>query len=713
MSDSHAAVSSPDRRWSRQPGLLLALAVLLLHAWWLRGLAEDAFISFRFARHLALGAGLTWNPGAPPVEGYTNFLWVILEAACLKLGLNLVDAIPLIGLALAATTVVLVHRTLVGRLECDERTATLSVCLLALAGPIAAWAVSGMETPLFTCLVWLAFDASLGGGTLMPAAAWLVLASLTRPEGALVAALLLGGGLVLRLLTGKGPTVRRHVSAAVAYLVAFGAYVAWRWHYFGWPFPNTFYAKTGGGLEQWLRGTLLTGHFVFEFLLPLVPWIFVACWAAAAPGLHTILVALERQHRRRAAGLAAVVAGVYTLYVMAVGGDYMAMHRFFVVLLPFWYLVLAFLVDPLVRRSRESRGTRAALWALVAWSCVATAVHSTPVDTLFFVRPSQQHGNYQGVQLERWHVSRLSTIGRFFERYRRTPRESLGTAAIGAIGYYADMPIVDFHGLVDVHIAHEPVPRRFGSGRPGHERHDYPYILDLRPTYLMFSRDLTPAPVDLEHYLPREMPDAVRERIDREYEPVSVWLDDPGNQEAGYFTFYRRRAEEPMVNPVPPVGSRPMVEKVGLDRAAERKAAADTPPTGERPAPHPPTTELSGTIVLGGAALAAAAQAHAVPDRVYNLLRGLNREPRTESSCRLQRRPDTMKMSGRGNRSWRGGCSAKRRRTWRPRHENLAAVRHDDGRPGGSRCGTSSSPTSPSCWSIRAMCGRCRGARRM
>ena len=41
--------------------------------WWL---GDDAMISMRYARNLANGFGLVWNPGER-VEGYTNFLWTI------------------------------------------------------------------------------------------------------------------------------------------------------------------------------------------------------------------------------------------------------------------------------------------------------------------------------------------------------------------------------------------------------------------------------------------------------------------------------------------------------------------------------------------------------------------------------------------------------------------------------------------------------------
>src|ERR1700682_3186644 len=43
-------------------------------------LFDDAMISMRYARNLAHGYGLVWNPGGERVEGYTNPLWVLFMA---------------------------------------------------------------------------------------------------------------------------------------------------------------------------------------------------------------------------------------------------------------------------------------------------------------------------------------------------------------------------------------------------------------------------------------------------------------------------------------------------------------------------------------------------------------------------------------------------------------------------------------------------------
>jgi len=59
-------------------GLLSALAVFLFQLWqfW-HYINDDAYITFRYSRMLAEGRGPYFNPG-PHVEGYTNFLLMLI-----------------------------------------------------------------------------------------------------------------------------------------------------------------------------------------------------------------------------------------------------------------------------------------------------------------------------------------------------------------------------------------------------------------------------------------------------------------------------------------------------------------------------------------------------------------------------------------------------------------------------------------------------------
>ena len=68
--------------------LVVLVECLLLSFFLSGGVIDDAYISFRYAVNLANGFGLTYNPGQL-VEGYSNFLWVILLSAAAWLGLPL------------------------------------------------------------------------------------------------------------------------------------------------------------------------------------------------------------------------------------------------------------------------------------------------------------------------------------------------------------------------------------------------------------------------------------------------------------------------------------------------------------------------------------------------------------------------------------------------------------------------------------------------
>ena len=57
---------------------------LLVYRFWF--VTDDAFISFRYARNLSEGYGLVFNPGFERVEGYSNFLWVLVLAGFHALG---------------------------------------------------------------------------------------------------------------------------------------------------------------------------------------------------------------------------------------------------------------------------------------------------------------------------------------------------------------------------------------------------------------------------------------------------------------------------------------------------------------------------------------------------------------------------------------------------------------------------------------------------
>lgn len=74
-------------------------AILLLHSRvYFNYQSDDAYITYRYARNLADGIGPVWNRGEH-VEGYSNFLWMVLLAALRKLSVDTVFAGRSLGFA--------------------------------------------------------------------------------------------------------------------------------------------------------------------------------------------------------------------------------------------------------------------------------------------------------------------------------------------------------------------------------------------------------------------------------------------------------------------------------------------------------------------------------------------------------------------------------------------------------------------------------------
>ncbi|MES1243771.1 MAG: hypothetical protein ABUT39_19355 [Acidobacteriota bacterium] len=234
------------------PYLLLVLHALLFGAW----IVDDAGISFSYARSLASGYGLVSQPGLPPVEGFSNFLWTVGLAPLFLVRLfHPVYTPKLISLALLAGSFFLLDRSLLA-LTNSRAVCRVALLLLAVCTPFVAWTVSGLENPLYvlllSLLLWLIVRERDGGGwpRSYPIAAGAVAAgiAMTRPDGAVFAALYPLLTVALRRSGALGRLLR--YGAALALLL--GGFLLFRWTWFGQLFPNTYFAKGGPSPEAYV-----------------------------------------------------------------------------------------------------------------------------------------------------------------------------------------------------------------------------------------------------------------------------------------------------------------------------------------------------------------------------------------------------------------------------------------------------------------------------
>lgn len=114
-------------------------------------LFDDAMVSMRYAKNLAHGYGLVWNPGGERVEGFTNPLWVVYMSLFHHVGLPAAKIsifIQLTGMLLLAWNLV-ITRKIAFLLSGSQVAALGAVVLTAFYLPLNMWSLQGMEVSLY------------------------------------------------------------------------------------------------------------------------------------------------------------------------------------------------------------------------------------------------------------------------------------------------------------------------------------------------------------------------------------------------------------------------------------------------------------------------------------------------------------------------------------------------------------------------------------
>jgi arabinofuranosyltransferase len=468
-------------RLLRRPAVYLVLAALLLlgHALYYGSLVgfdavDDAYISFRYARNAARGDGLTFNVGERRVEGYTNFLWTAMLIPVFWSRLPVHVVALTLGTLWALSTMALTWRG-AHDLSASPWLGTVAALFLAADGSFALWAVGGLEAPLFAFLVLAGAISYLrelrDEGRVPLSGLWFALATMARPEGLLVYALTGLHQIATRLTRARRLATPQDWVRLGLFAALFVPWFAFRWRYYGYPLPNTFYAKVtlGDTLAQRARGLAYVGTFarihVGYLTVPLA-----------------LLPLLRHRYRSWASHLILLVAG-YTAYIAYVGGDW-SVGRFFVPLLPLFYLLLTaglgvvgeWLLERL--RGRSVLSGRA-LTVLAAASALALAAALFVGSSLF---------GEQALFLDPFDVrlaSRARTQMGLWLRDHVPDDTYIAVDAAGQIPFYSNLRALDLYGLNDLTIAHAEV-EAMGQGTPGHEKMDMNYVLFVaQPDYII------------------------------------------------------------------------------------------------------------------------------------------------------------------------------------------------------------------------------------
>ena len=382
---------------------------------------EDAAMLFRYAAHLAGGHGIVWNVGDAPLDGGTDFAFLIALAVLHRTGLSIEHAASLLGVAAHAATVVLVYWTIVRRGH-DRLAAGASALYLAV-GPAKAYVAAGFGTAVFAFGVAVAWTIALEWadspdrthGARFGAA--VVAMGICRPEGVLLGALMAAGVIVCS---------RPSRAALVAFLstatILGGAFFAARWWYFGAPLPNPYYKK-GGFALHWdsfraslKYGVLLGGPF----------------WLALAAGFTSPAT-------WRRAALAAIPACGFIASWILLSNEMNFFRRFQYPMLPLLLMSWPDVVAPLRHRFSE-------MWASFGTvpRRVAVAAMSVTVAAIL----AYQHATYMPPLWE----DGADELGRMLAPYRDRGY-AMAVSEAGVLPFYSGWYAIDTWGLNDRWIA--------------------------------------------------------------------------------------------------------------------------------------------------------------------------------------------------------------------------------------------------------------------
>jgi len=490
---------------------LAGVLVLVPHALYFNFVNDDAYISFRYARNLAEHGALVFNLGER-VEGYTNFLWTLLLAAGLKLGAPPEIASRVMGLGFGIAGIFIVGR--ISRLASAGRTQlghVIAPLLMGASSAYACWCTGGLETQLFValalCGTWrLLIEVQRGSGFISAVA--FALAAMTRPEGLVLFALGAAFRPVARLYHQgrRWPGPREVVFAATfvgLFALIYGPYFLWRWNYYGWPFPNTYYVKAFGDP---LAAAKMGAYYMRRFAEDHAAWFAALLILAAAQSRRWSRRQSQRQlqetpnHMRRelpqqhlpAHAQAAAKTGTlvrlwalglisfYTLYAIKVGGDFMGLYRFVLLIIPLGAL--------LVQESLMELGAALRPWVgrpvlAIAALCLAAAqaITSFHMSHTAMTVVGADRGIDTPAYLAHYVEERLP-IGKWLARHAR-PDDLMTLGGAGVMAYHAGIRGYDIFGLVDETIAHDP-SMTVGS-RPGHQKWGAEaYMLSRKPTLI-------------------------------------------------------------------------------------------------------------------------------------------------------------------------------------------------------------------------------------
>ena len=499
-------------RASARVGLFCLLFVLFVYQaswrppWPASTPEEDAFISFRFAENIADGYGPVFNRSQDPVEGYTNFLWVMWLAAIHDEWPDTVQHALWSGLALGCLCLVAAY-FLARRVS--RRWAWCVPVVMALSRTQTDNALTGMETMAYN--LWFLSAAALFAEVLETApgrrrtlatagtSCLLLLAALTRFEGIYLFGLFSLFWVIQRRRDFENPI--RDGWWYLPFSVGYAIYTLWRVSVFDEWLPATYWAKlviTGTGLSKVELGFSQVSSFLLHY-------------PALALMLIAFAITVPRQGRPLYQVFLFATVVIQLCLIILVGGDwqYLASYwRLFSTVAPI-FLVLGLAVAETGLAHRRVGAVLSFAIAILLVSAVNLGEHAR-----FGSSTTDRPGGGSSVVTALSRLSRLpaelSTRLRWLPNYMDThPEKTIGEwlndrfgsegriagQHAGRIPYYSRLEFIDPIGFTDHGVKRIRWNDEIGESDSGRWPRVWDYLFASQPSGVLITAKVRDADV--------------------------------------------------------------------------------------------------------------------------------------------------------------------------------------------------------------------------
>jgi arabinofuranosyltransferase len=416
-------------------------------------MADDAFISFRYAENLINGHGLVFNIGEH-VEGYSNFLWVMFIAAGLWIGILPESSALILNLVAAIGTLFIITFFIRSTRQDKKDLGSLLFPAMLFSGVGSFWIWTfggGLETIFYTFIGTIIIGWPLLNGhsnsKLLIMGILCSIQVLNRPDGIIFFIYVLS---YYGIMFYKKKTFRELLWIIIPFSTIVFIFFLWKINYYGGIIPNTIYAKVDPSSGQALRGF----KYLCKFFL-LYPLITLFCI------VHLVTNGTSHRETLPISGFLAV----YFMFVILIGGDFMIGYRIMIPVIP---LLIYSAYKGIVSIFPEK----------VTFLAIMLTIISSTAQTRF--NPDMK-----------WRietdtiVSSGKVMGAWLAK-SFPPNTTIALNAAGAIPYYSRLKTIDMLGLTNKEIARDGKTNQEPS-IVGHLKSNPKVVLRLKPELVLLG----------------------------------------------------------------------------------------------------------------------------------------------------------------------------------------------------------------------------------